>query len=756
MRGHRKNYKDRGFCAHSINVRTHLLCILFLTLFFLSSVSIVYSKSLLDYQDGPVNFTADSLVHDEENQLIYASGNVELTQGLQILRADTITYNLKEDRVHAEGDISLLDENGNVLFATEAELKSEMKEGFTKSLLTLLEDGSRFTAESTETSNNGTVNTMKNATYTMCNVCEADPKPLWQMKADEVTHDKTDKSINYKNARLEVLGIPIAYAPSFSHPDPTVKQKSGVLRPRYGWTTSLGAHIDMSYYHTFSPSRDATFRFKPTALSGVLIGTEFREQFNSGYVEVTGTAVNSDRKEEDGRIEGSVTRGHISVDSQFNINDTWRMGMDVTRSSDKQYLNLYDISSEDILNNKIYAERFSGRNYSRIAFTNYQDLRLGDREDQPDILPSVEHVMISEPNSILGGRWKTGVSALILNRQAKGGQDMQRASLETEWERRNISDLGLVNVMSLTGRGDFYAVQNSIAALSDPTIESNLTVGRGLATASFISSYPLIKPMSSSKAILEPIVGVNLSPDISTRIQDEIPNEDSIDIRLDSLNLFETNRFPGIDRQENGGRINYGLKAGIYGNDGRYGKIFFGQSYRIYGEQQLFPEGSGLEERSSDIIGNIKLGLSDYFETEYSFQFDHASFEARRHEVQVSGGDETYNMSSRYIYVDTVSGTGFDESREQLYMDGNYNVTENWQLSSSALMDLGDEPGFRSASLGVGYSDECFSFLIKGGRKVVDEASGENDTSLTFRIGLKNIGEFKTSNDTLLKNDNDT
>ncbi len=64
-------------------------------------------------------------------------------------------------------------------------------------------------------------------------------------------------------------------------------------------------------------------------------------------------------------------------------------------------------------------------------------------------------------------------------------------------------------------------------------------------------------------------------------------------------------------------------------------------------------------------------------------------------------------------------------------------------------MDLGEEEGFRSASLGIGYSDECFSFLLKGGRKVVDEASGENDTSLTFRIGLKGIGEYKTSEDTL-------
>ena len=57
-------------------------------------------------------------------------------------------------------------------------------------------------------------------------------------------------------------------------------------------------------------------------------------------------------------------------------------------------------------------------------------------------------------------------------------------------------------------------------------------------------------------------------------------------------------------------------------------------------------------------------------------------------------------------------------------------------------MDLGDQPGLRNATSGIGYSDECFTFSILGSRNVADEASGDDEMKLLVRIGLKSIGEF--------------
>ena len=84
----------------------------------------------------------------------------------------------------------------------------------------------------------------------------------------------------------------------------------------------------------------------------------------------------------------------------------------------------------------------------------------------------------------------------------------------------------------------------------------------GTATASLVSSYPLARDWRGAQAVVEPVAGVSLSPTVNKQ-NDQIPNEDSIDIQFDADNLFQQNRFPGIDRQEDGGRLAYGLKTGL-------------------------------------------------------------------------------------------------------------------------------------------------------------------------------------------------
>ena len=717
--------------------------IIILTMLFLvTGASAGYASVLSmkgETRDLPVNFTAKALSSDDVKQTVTAVGDVELMQGKQILRADRIVYHLNEDRVEATGNVSLLDESGDVHFAEAVELHNNMKDGFVRELLSLLADGSRFTAGEARRENDGKRTVMVDATYTVCRVCEADPHPLWQIKADKVVHDADTKKVNYKNARLELMGMPVAYSPIFSHPDPTLKRKSGFLRPEYGWTTELGTHLKVGYYYDIAPNRDMTLQVEPTALAGTLVEGEWRERFKNGKLQINVSTANSDRKEEDGRVETSRQRGHIVAEGLFDLNDMWRSGVSFSRSTDKEYLRLYDISRENVLNSQIYAERFSGRDYSRISAFGFQDVRLGVRPDQPYIFPMMEHTMIGEPNSLLGGRWQIGASALGLVRDSDS-QDVQRASVTAGWERRDVSSLGLVTVAALDGRGDVYGVQNSDAADIDPALDSNPETVRGMVTASVISSYPMVRPMRRSQIIIEPSVGVSVSPMVNEK-NDIIPNEDSIDIQFDTNNLFSENRYPGIDRQEDGGRLNYGVKAGWYGDDGRYGRIFLGQSYRFYGDM-ILPEGAGLEDRHSDFVGQIKIGLSKYMDVDYRFQLDNDTLATRRHEIQAGGGNDRFRLEGRYLYTAAVAGTGFTESRQQIQTGGTYNITKSWKFRASGLMDLGDQPGLRNASTGIDYSDECFTFSVMGSRNVADEASGDDETKLIMRIGLRSIGEF--------------
>src|SRR3546814_12295588 len=72
--------------------------------------------------------------------------------------------------------------------------------------------------------------------FSPCDLCEDDPTraPLWQLKAVKIIHDQETKTIEYQDAWMEIYGIPVLYTPYMSHPDPTVKRKSGFLAPSFG------------------------------------------------------------------------------------------------------------------------------------------------------------------------------------------------------------------------------------------------------------------------------------------------------------------------------------------------------------------------------------------------------------------------------------------------------------------------------------------------------------------------------------------
>src|SRR3546814_18368389 len=82
----------------------------------------------------------------------------------------------------------------------------------------------------------------------------------------------------------------------------------------------------------------------------------------------------------------------------------------------------------------------------------------------------------------------------------------------------------------------------------------------------------------------------------------EIPNEDSRAVDLEDSNLFALNRFPGYDRVEDGVRLTYGLDWELLRPGWRI-KSNVGQSYRFYRQAILLPDGTGLSERVSDVVG---------------------------------------------------------------------------------------------------------------------------------------------------------
>lgn len=705
--------------------------------------AVVQNYGMFD-KSAPVGLTADTLQHDEVSQTVTASGHVELTQGQRILKADEVTYNLGTDTVAAKGNVILVEPNGDVHFADEVHLSQKMSAGSVKGLQSYLGAGGRFEAAEGQRATDKV--TMKDASYTPCE-CEADERghPAWQIKAREVTYDEAEHRVSYKKARFELFGIPLFWTPFLSHPDGQIKRKSGFLSPDAGFDSELGGFITSKYYWALAPDHDMTLGvMTPTRVNPVALA-EYRQRFGQAELTLDGSTTYSPRTDSvagrDVRLDDEW-RGHLFADGLWNIDDKWRAGLNLNLTSDDQYLRQYNFSNEDVLENEVYAERFSGRDYAVARLLGFQDVRVREeRTDQPDVLPEVIASFVGEPNAMLGGRWNLDMSLLGLQRDGTG-QDMDRIVTEAGWEKKYITDFGLVSTIQALARGDAYYVNDRDIATAGSGRSNDATKTRFFPSVTGTTSLPMVKPLEKAQAVIEPIVSVTASPHIDS-VDDDIPDEDSQDVQVDASNVFDPNRFPGQDRIEDGSHATYGMRTGLYGYDGSHADIFVGQSYRFDDDHNPFPDGSGLSRQSSDLVGQISASYEGRMALNYRFQLDSTDMSSQRHEVDGYADFGRVTLSTRYLFAKALEGTTIDESREQIQNNVAYSLTEHWRVRVGGLHDLGEDPGLRKAVMGIDYFGCCLSFSATAERNLTTDSSGDSGTEVMVRLGLKGLGEFQ-------------
>lgn len=702
----------------------------------------------------PLDLTADQLEHDEQGQTITATGHVELVQAGRILRADKVTYFLKTDTVSARGNVVVSEPNGNVHFADEVQLTQKMGKGFVKGLESYLSSGGRFTAKAGE--QDGKTKTMHNATYTPCE-CQEDGKrtPAWQIKARQIVYHEDTHRIAAKGAQFDFFGVPSMWTPYISIPDGKEKRKSGFLTPQFNFHSNLGVIMTENYYWAIAPDRDLTVGAKLATNKEPVALADYRQRFDQSQIDLRGSLTHTDWTDSIGSQDvekGDRWRGHFFSEGLWNINDKWRAGEVIRLTTDDEYLREYDVDHSGVLDNEIYLERFSGRNYASGKLFAFQDVRVDlARTDQPDVLPQININLLGDPNGLLGGRWNFDASMLGLHRNGSG-QDMNRFSSDIGWQRRYVTGFGLVNTLDVGGRGDIYYINNRDPTTVPVGTDSAGDTGRFYPHAQLTTSYPLAKPFENMQAMVEPVAAISASTtaNLNKRV---IPNEDSQDVELDANNIFNYNRFPGFDRVEDGAHVTYGVRTGLYGYNGAYGNVFLGESTRLSTHNNPFPTGSGLSHNNSDIVGQIAAGSSDSYGLNYRFLLDSETLAPQRHEVSGFADWNRFRFNSRFVFTKALEGTEIITSREQMENNISYDITHEWRIRGGAINDFGEDPGLRRAVAGIDYFGCCMSFNLTAERNIATDASGDNGTSVTFRIGLKGLGGYDTPEKENEKND---
>jgi len=699
--------------------------------------------------EDQIGFAADNLNYDSDSEIVIAEGNVQMNREAIEMRADKVTWNRQTGKVFAEGNVVIKNPEGDNAYGDKIELTDTLRDGVVDNLLVVLDNGSRLAAIRGTRFDNGNVE-LENAAYTPCPVEDDSgcPKnPSWQIRAVRVMYDRAKNKIRYKGARVEIFGLPLIPLPGLSHPANS-EAGSGLLVPEIRLDRSNGFEVAVPYYLRIAPDRDATITPHLYTGAAPMIEGEFRALTDIGSFRINGYATYGSLVPLTGEDPNSRKRfrGYLESAGKFQFDPHWSLTYSGRVATDRTFMRRYDISRDDRLRSTFELERIGGNSYLSIAGWATQTLRVNDVQGQQAIaLPIIDYRQrLADP--WLGGQFELQLNTLAIGRTA--GQDTQRAFAGARWDLRGLTRLGQEVTLTALVRGDVYhSDENLLTAIPGYRGKSGWQA-RGIAAIAADMRWPFIGEFMGGTQTLTPRVQIVATPPIKNL---DIPNEDSRAFDLEDSNLFAINRFNGHDRFEDGARITYGVEWN-FSRPGFNVTSVVGQSYRLSDKPSLFPDGTGLTDRTSDVVGRTTIAYRDFLRLTHRFRLDKDNLAVRRNEFDATiGSRSTYAVLGYSRLNRDILLLGEDlQDREEARVGGRVAVAKNWSIFGSAIVDLtqrADDPtssadGFEPIRhrLGVAYDDDCLSIALTWRRDYADTGDAKRGNSYSFRIAFRNLG----------------
>jgi len=740
---------------------------------------------------------ADQIDYDYTNNRVSAVGNVQIYYSGSTLETDRVIYDQQTKRLHAEGNVRLTDADGKVTYGEIIDLSDNFRDGFVDSLRLDLPEQTRVASSRAQrTSGNFTV--FENGVYTACEPCKDNPlkPPEWQVKAARIIHDQGEQMLYFEDARIEFSGVPLAYMPYFSAPDPTVKRKTGFLMPLASSSSLYGVGLAVPYYWALAPDYDVTFSPMLTTRQGPLLQAEWRQRLVNGSYNIRAAGIfQLDRKQfvNAGDIPGDRDfRGSIESSGQFNLSDKWIWGWDTTVLTDKTFLSDYRLSkfsptydtlsmilrSPDYALSQLYLAGRGDRSYFDARTMYFYGFSSSDVQSQiPTVLPVIDHdYTVDEP--IVGGELSFHNNLTSITRQSANFDPIStkaintglctlntadpgavnptncvlrgvpgtytRFSTEVDWRRTFIDPYGEMFTPFFSLRGDAASVQvTGQPGVSNYINTGNTEIARAMPTAGLEYKYPFISVQSWGTQTIEPVAQVILRPN-ETRIN-ALPNEDAQSLIFDDANLFKIDKFSGWDRVEGGGRVNAGVQYTAQFNRGGNVNVLFGESYQLYGLNSFAVGGltntgidSGLDTTRSDYVARASYQPNSTFMFTSRFRFDQGSFAVQRMELESTANFGRWNTSVMYGDYAAQPALGLNQ-RQGILDTGRFKLNENWVLLGGALYDVRAKK-ISQTQVGLGYIDDCLILALNYMTSYSYSGSTAANNTVFLQLSLRTLG----------------
>jgi len=252
-----------------------------------------------------VSLEAEELHYEESSGLYTANGNVRLTRGKMSLKADEVRFDSIKKNIVATGHVEIYD-GEDTLRAEKIVMNLESQTGAViEGEIHVSQDNSHIRSKRIEKLGEKSYR----LTYGTMTTCDcAGGKPSWALFADDVKVTMGGYAVA-RDFLFYVKGVPVFYLPYMVFPVKT-EQESGLLNPRYVYSTRDGSEFFIPYYQAIAPWMDMTLTPEYFTRRGAGGSLEYRyslttERYGGAYARYFNDILINETKKR-GRWEGSL------------------------------------------------------------------------------------------------------------------------------------------------------------------------------------------------------------------------------------------------------------------------------------------------------------------------------------------------------------------------------------------------------------------------------------------------------------------
>jgi LPS-assembly protein len=708
-------------------VNCRLRCLLFL-LVLITPANFAFAA------DKPIGFEADNVVVDQADGSLFATGNVELKQANNTLRADEVTYYRNQNKAIARGNVVHIDGDGTVTNATIMEIDTEFSHILAETIISNFTTGEWISADHADriAGDRGIFDASR-FTPCKCDFLNGE-RPLWDIKASQSVRNEKTQTITHYNMRMNVLNVPVGYLPFLSHPDWTVRRRSGVLTPSFIISSDLGFTPSIPYYQIIDETSDAEFTTYKYQYRGLGVKSRYRKLWDKAELNATVYTANVETYKKNRELVGAVDATYAS-----RIGNGWNIKANLRRASQDTFMRRYDFNDDTSLKSTVMATRTIDNRYYSVEASDRQSLLASDKTlNEPTVLPSIFYEK-TEKGWRGNQLFRTELSAVQLDNDQ--GHDMARWSGIFEVAEDFELPLGIANYeANITS--NYYSIHtkpdSAATSLGDISfVTPALSVGWRL---------PIAVVGANRTAIFEP--QARLAFIGGKDRTSAIPNRDASDYRIDEANLFLLNRYQGKDYILPGTRADIGVSATT--NDNFFGDVsgFFGVSRRLSGKTS-----AGLNtdqgDKDSDYVASLTVNPANSLNLRWSGRLSSKDLTLNESKTSLSSALGTGSLSMTHNQLAKAYFASSDDDREELSASYSQSLIGGWQFSATQLWDLSYGKTIRKKSTAAlswnGGVQDCLYITINYEHDPVADRDVSAVDQLNFVIGFKNLGAISQS-----------